>query len=88
MKFTPRELQVLKLTAAGMSLKECCALLGISSKTGTSYRAIVCRKVNANGVAQMTQYAVAVGIVPALYDGSGVRRPGVVQNVAGEVLQS
>ena len=60
---TVRELQVLKLIAAGGSNKEIATDLDISIKTVEKHRQQVMNKLNIHEVAGLTRYAIAHGLV-------------------------
>ncbi len=60
---TVRELQVLKLIAAGGSNKEIATDLDISIKTVEKHRQQVMNKLNIHEVAGLTRYAIANGLV-------------------------
>jgi DNA-binding NarL/FixJ family response regulator len=60
---TPRELEVLKRVAAGLSSKEIGAALNISSRTVESHRAALMRKLDIHSVAELTRFALQQGVV-------------------------
>lgn len=60
---TPRQLDVLRLIAAGKSTKEIAAILGISSKTVEFHRNSVADELGIRTTAELTRYALANGIV-------------------------
>ena len=62
---TEREVQVLRLTALGSSLKEVAATLCISIKTAEGHRAKICHKAATHNVADLTRLAVRAGLVEA-----------------------
>jgi DNA-binding NarL/FixJ family response regulator len=61
---TVRELEVLRLIAAGSRNKECGEKLGISIKTIEKHRQSVMNKLDIHESAGLTMYAIAAGIVP------------------------
>ena len=61
---TARELQVLKLIAAGLSSKEIATTLGIRFKTVVCHRTRVMQKLDLHGTAELTRYAVHHQLVP------------------------
>jgi DNA-binding CsgD family transcriptional regulator len=56
--FTPREQQVLKLIAAGISSKEIATALGISFKTVVCHRTRIQERLNLHCTADLTRYAM------------------------------
>lgn len=60
---TPRELEVLKRVAAGLSSKEIGSALNISSRTVESHRAALMRKLDLHSVAELTRFALQQGVV-------------------------
>jgi len=58
-----REVEVLQLIAEGFSSKEIAAKLGISTKTAETHRAHLMQKLNLHGIAGLTRYAIAKGLV-------------------------
>ena len=65
---TPRELQVLKLIATGLSSKEIASTLGIKFKTVVCHRTRVLEKLDLHGTAELTRYAVHHRLVPGDID--------------------
>lgn len=55
---TPREREVVRLVAAGRTSKEVAEILRISSKTATSHRANVMRKLGIHSVVELVHYAM------------------------------
>jgi DNA-binding CsgD family transcriptional regulator len=55
---TPRERQVVKLIAAGISSKEIASALGISFKTVVCHRTRILEKLNLHCTADLTRYAM------------------------------
>lgn len=60
---SPRELEVLKRVAAGLSSKEIGAALNISPRTVETHRASLMRKLDLHSVAELTRFAIEKGIV-------------------------
>jgi DNA-binding NarL/FixJ family response regulator len=58
-----REIEVLQLIAEGFSSKEIAARLDISTKTAETHRAHLMQKLNLHGIAGLTRYAIAKGLV-------------------------
>jgi len=61
---TPREREMLKLTAEGKSMKEIAYILKISIKTVGTYRSAIMCKLNIFTVAELTKFAVRNGLIP------------------------
>ena len=62
-KPTQRELQIIRLLAAGRSHKEVAAELGMAVRTVETHRAKVMLKLGLNSSAQLVQYAVRNGMI-------------------------
>jgi DNA-binding NarL/FixJ family response regulator len=60
---SPRELEVLKRVAGGMSSKEIGAELNISPRTVETHRASMMRKLDLHSVAELTRFAIEKGII-------------------------
>jgi DNA-binding NarL/FixJ family response regulator len=60
---SPRELEVLKRVAAGMSSKEIGSALNISPRTVETHRASMMRKLDLHSVAELTRFAIEKGII-------------------------
>lgn len=58
-----REIEVLQLIAEGFSSKEIAVKLDISTKTAETHRAHLMQKLNLHGIAGLTRYAIAKGLV-------------------------
>jgi len=58
-----REVEVLQLIAEGLSSKEIAQRLEISTKTAETHRAHLMQKLNLHGIAGLTRYAIAKGLV-------------------------
>jgi len=62
-RLTEREKAVLRALAEGLSSKEISARLGISRHTVVNYRTRLVKKTGLRGVAQLSRYAVQIGLV-------------------------
>ncbi len=60
---SPRELEVLKRVAGGLSSKEIGAALNISPRTVETHRASLMRKLDLHSVAELTRFAIEKGLV-------------------------
>lgn len=60
---TPREQQVMRLIAEGKSSKEVAVVLDLGVQTVRSYRKILMKKLSVTNVAELTQLALAEGLV-------------------------
>jgi DNA-binding NarL/FixJ family response regulator len=60
---TPRQREILKLIAEGLSTKKIATALGLSGKTVESHRAQLMRRLGIRDVAGLTRYAVRIGLV-------------------------
>ncbi|MFT3913596.1 MAG: response regulator transcription factor [Anaeromyxobacteraceae bacterium] len=60
---SPRELQVLKLLAAGRTLREIGVELHLSEKTVATYRARIAEKLDISRLADLVRYAVKHGLI-------------------------
>jgi DNA-binding NarL/FixJ family response regulator len=60
---SPRELEVLRRVATGLSSKEIGAALNISPRTVETHRASLMRKLDLHSVAELTQFAIQKGLV-------------------------
>jgi two-component system, NarL family, invasion response regulator UvrY len=60
---SPREFQVLRLTACGLTGKAISGQLGLSQKTVSTYRCRVFRKLRVTSVAALVRYAVEHGLI-------------------------
>lgn len=61
-RLTPREREVLQLTAEGKALKEVATVLGISVKTVETHRRSIMEKLQLFSVAELTKHAVREGL--------------------------
>ena len=62
---SPRELELLRLIAQGLTTKQCAAQLGIAVKTADSYRESIAQKLQVHGTAGLVRYAVRTGLIGA-----------------------
>lgn len=62
---SPREIEVLKLIAAGRNTKEAAGDLGLSVKTVESHRARIMARLGLRSVAELTKYAIRKGFTSA-----------------------
>jgi len=62
-ELTPREIEVLKLLATGLSTKQLSRSLGISFKTAACHRSRIMAKLGIHGIANLTRYAIQSGYV-------------------------
>jgi DNA-binding CsgD family transcriptional regulator len=60
---SPRELQVMRLVAAGKTSKDIAALLDLGPQTVRGYRKVLMKKLGVNNVAGVTQMALASGLM-------------------------
>ena len=60
---SPREREVLRLLAEGLSSKEIAESLGLSVRTVENHRANITRRTGLRSVAQLTLHAVRLGLV-------------------------
>jgi DNA-binding NarL/FixJ family response regulator len=59
---SPREMQVLRLIARGLTLREIGGELGLSEKTVATYRGRIAEKLSISRIADLTRYAVRHGL--------------------------
>jgi DNA-binding NarL/FixJ family response regulator len=62
---TKREIQVLRLIAAGNGTKQAAAVLGIAFKTAVGHRARLMKKLNIHDSVNLVLYAIRAGLVDA-----------------------
>lgn len=62
-ELTPREREVLRLSAEGLHTKRIAAHLGIAQKTVLAHRANLMRKIGADSVADLVRYALRQGVI-------------------------
>ena len=60
---TPRQREVLQLSAEGRSAKEVASLLHISARTAEFHRASVMKVLGVRTTAELVQYAIRNGII-------------------------
>jgi DNA-binding NarL/FixJ family response regulator len=65
---TPREEQVTRLIASGLTNKEIGARLGLSVRTIETYRSRVMKKLDLHSIADLTRFAIAKGLLGASDD--------------------
>lgn len=63
---SPRERDVLRLVAEGLSSKEIAGLLGLSVRTVENHRGNISRRTGLKSVAQLTLHAVRLGLVESV----------------------
>lgn len=61
---TPRDLEILKLLAAGSTSKEAALVLGIRTKTVENHRARILERLNATNTAAAINFAFQQGLLP------------------------
>jgi DNA-binding NarL/FixJ family response regulator len=62
-KLTSREVQMLKLIAAGNSTKQAAALLGIAFKTAVGHRSSLMKKLDIHDTSGLVRYAIRGGLI-------------------------
>jgi len=62
-QLSPRQTQILKLIAEGMTTKQVAMELAISIKTVETHRSALMTRIGVHDVAGLVRYAVKVGIV-------------------------
>ena len=62
---TPRELQVLRLFASGLSTSGVASSLGISPKTVETHRIRIYEKLGCRSMVDLTRFAVRSGLIEA-----------------------
>ena len=63
-KLTPRQIEVLRLMAAGSTTPEIARELGLSAKTVETHRGEIMKRVGIHDIVGLVRYAVRVGLVP------------------------
>jgi DNA-binding NarL/FixJ family response regulator len=63
---SPRELEIFRLILAGMRPKEIAFSFGVSSKTVSTHRVRIMRKLGVEGDTGLTRYAIAHGLLEPL----------------------
>lgn len=66
---TPREIEVLKLIASGLSTKQIAVSLGISFKTASCHRSRLMDKLGIHEIAGLTRYAISNGYIAVSVSG-------------------
>lgn len=61
---SPREFEVFRLLAQGLSVAECAQTLNLSQKTVANYQALIKEKLNVTTSAALVHLALRLGIVP------------------------
>jgi len=64
-RLTPRQREVLQLIAEGHTTRDIARSLGVSVKTIESHRLNLMDRLNIHNVADLTRYAIAIGLVAA-----------------------
>jgi DNA-binding NarL/FixJ family response regulator len=67
-ELSPRERDVLRLVAVGLSSKEIATRLGLSVRTVENHRGNMARRTGLHSVAQLTLHAVRLGLVESVPD--------------------
>jgi DNA-binding CsgD family transcriptional regulator len=62
-RLTPRQCQVLALTAQGFSMKEVALILNISVKTVESHRLKLMDRLDLHNIPRLVHYAIRVGLI-------------------------
>lgn len=62
-RLSPRQREVMKLVALGLTMREIAARLGVSVKTVETHRSAVVKRLGIRDVARLVRYAVRVGMV-------------------------
>lgn len=78
-RLTPREQDVLRHLAEGMSSKEIADRLNLSVRTVENHRANIVRRTGLRSVAQLTLHAVRLGLVEAPSESTGSEAPSQLQ---------
>jgi NarL family two-component system response regulator LiaR len=68
-RLTPREEQVLRLAAAGLTHKEIAGALGIRAKTARNHLANLYEKLGIHGRAQAVLHAIRLGLIDPAAEG-------------------
>lgn len=63
--FSPRELEVMRLIALGLSTKEVAVYLELAYKTVDNYRLSIFRKLSVRNVVHLVHCAMALGLLDA-----------------------
>jgi DNA-binding NarL/FixJ family response regulator len=62
-QLTPRQREVLALTAQGFSMKEVALMLNISVKTVESHRSNLMERLDLHNVPRLVHYAIKAGLI-------------------------
>lgn len=65
LEISPREREVLRLLAEGLSSKEIADLLSLSVRTVENHRASITRRTGLRSIAQLTLHAIRLGLIEA-----------------------
>jgi len=60
---TPREIEVLRLLAEGLSTKQTAARLGITFKTAACHRSVILSKLGVHETVSAVRWAIRAGVV-------------------------
>lgn len=60
---TPRQLEILRAVASGMSTKEIASQLDLSEKTVANHRTRIMERLNMHDVASLTRHAISLGLI-------------------------
>ena len=63
LKLTPREIQILQMTASGMTAREIAAHFSISPRTVEKYREEILEKLGCKNLSEATATGVRTGII-------------------------
>jgi DNA-binding NarL/FixJ family response regulator len=62
-QLTPRQREILRAVAKGLSSKEIAAQLSIAEKTVSNHRARIMERVGVHDIAGLTRYAISLGLI-------------------------
>jgi DNA-binding NarL/FixJ family response regulator len=65
LRLSPREIEIVQSVAEGKTSRETAARLGIAAKTVQNHRARVMQRLQLHSVAELTRYAIRMGLVDA-----------------------
>lgn len=68
---SPREFEVFRLLAQGLSVAECAVMLNLSQKTVANYQALIKEKLGVGTSAALVHLALRLGVVPQIDRGQG-----------------
>ena len=63
-ELTARQIDILKLTADGLPMKQIAARLGITVKTVEAHRRKLRQRLGVSTIAGLVRYAIRAGVVP------------------------